>query len=331
MTGYGNFSMGDPFGGDPHGPPPGPPPAGPPRPGETNTLATLSVIFAFVFAPAGAVLGHLGLGQIARTGERGRDRALVGVALSYAVIVVAVVALVVHATLQAEPSAPTAATPTTTVTTTGPVAGDTPRRSEPAPSTPTVAPKVDAAALPAVLVPLEELRTLLGDPGLTALGTSEAPEMPEGAVFDDVSCIASFVSGTPIAYDQSEQRQFLGADAVNTTNGNQVDQVAVRFDDDATARRALDRYAGLWRDCAGKSAKWTYTSGRVVTITYGAPVDVGGGIFELTNTVAESPVLQLRRVIAVKANVLVDNGITSVHIGDRAVDVTRAMLDRVPN
>ena len=24
------------------------------------------------------------------------------------------------------------------------------------------------------------------------------------------------------------------------------------MDDDATARRALDRYAGLWRDCAGK-------------------------------------------------------------------------------
>lgn len=327
----GGFPMGDPFGADPHGPPPGPPPAGPPRPGETNTLATLSVIFAFVFAPAGAVLGHLGLSQIARTGQRGRDRALVGVTLSYAVILVAVVALVVHATQKDEPSAATAATTTTAVTTTAPVVGDTPRRSEPTPSPPAVAPKVDAAALPAVLVPLEDLRTLLGDPGLTALGTSASPEMPEGAVFDDVSCLASFVSGTPMAYEQTDQRQFLGADAVNTTNGNQVDQVAVRFDDDAAARRALDRYVGLWRDCAGKSAKWTFTNGQVVTITYGAPVDVGGGIFTLTNSIAESPALQLRRVIAVKANVLVDNGISSVHIGDRAVDVTQAMLDRVPN
>ena len=32
-----------------------------------NTLATLSLVFAFVFAPAGAILGHLGLAQIRRT------------------------------------------------------------------------------------------------------------------------------------------------------------------------------------------------------------------------------------------------------------------------
>jgi eukaryotic-like serine/threonine-protein kinase len=64
---------------------------------ETNTLATLSVVFAFVFAPAGVILGHLALSQIHETGDRGRDRALVGVTLSYVFITVAVVALVVLA------------------------------------------------------------------------------------------------------------------------------------------------------------------------------------------------------------------------------------------
>jgi hypothetical protein len=64
---------------------------------ETNTLATLSVVFAFVFAPAGVILGHLALSQIEDTGDRGRDRALVGVTLSYVFITVAVVALVVSA------------------------------------------------------------------------------------------------------------------------------------------------------------------------------------------------------------------------------------------
>jgi uncharacterized Tic20 family protein len=64
---------------------------------ETNTLATLSVVFAFVFAPAGLILGHLALSQIHQTGNRGRDRALVGVTLSYVFITVAVVALVVSA------------------------------------------------------------------------------------------------------------------------------------------------------------------------------------------------------------------------------------------
>src|SRR5690349_15341479 len=68
--------------------------APPPPRSQTNTFATLSLVFAFLFAPVGAVLGHLGLAQIRRTGQRGRDRALVGVTLSYAFIVIALVAVV---------------------------------------------------------------------------------------------------------------------------------------------------------------------------------------------------------------------------------------------
>ena len=64
---------------------------------ETNSLATLSVVFAFVFAPAGVILGHVALSQIHETGDRGRDRALVGVTLSYVFITAVVVALIVAA------------------------------------------------------------------------------------------------------------------------------------------------------------------------------------------------------------------------------------------
>ncbi|WP_198344360.1 sensor domain-containing protein [Mycobacterium dioxanotrophicus] len=80
-------------------------PGQPPPPSqEVNEFATLSVIFAFVFAPAGAVLGHLALRKIKRTGEPGRGRAIVGIALSYAIIVLAVVALVLWLLLP-EPAA----------------------------------------------------------------------------------------------------------------------------------------------------------------------------------------------------------------------------------
>src|SRR5438874_1915171 len=90
----------DPFGGAPfgHNPFGGEPPhvaAPPPPTDEPNTPATLSIVFAFVFAPAGAVLGHLGLAWARRTGGQGNQRALVGLTLSYALIVIAVVALVV--------------------------------------------------------------------------------------------------------------------------------------------------------------------------------------------------------------------------------------------
>jgi hypothetical protein len=94
-------SGGDPFGVDPFDPftggATGAPETPAPQQQETHTLATLSVVFAFVFAPAGLVLGHLALSQIHQTGQRGRDRALVGVTLSYVFITVALVALIVSA------------------------------------------------------------------------------------------------------------------------------------------------------------------------------------------------------------------------------------------
>ncbi|MEE2852540.1 MAG: DUF4190 domain-containing protein [Actinomycetota bacterium] len=89
----------NPFGAGAPGPHPVPqPPPGPPR-DEANVLATLSVVFAFVFAPAGLILGHLGLAQIRQTGQRGRERALVGVTLSYVFITALVVALIVAAVM----------------------------------------------------------------------------------------------------------------------------------------------------------------------------------------------------------------------------------------
>src|SRR4029450_1381647 len=86
---------GDWFAADPYPQPPviSAPPT--PQSQKTNSFAPLSLVFAFLFAPAGVVLGHLGLAQIRRTGQRGRDRALIGLTLSYAFIVVAVVALVI--------------------------------------------------------------------------------------------------------------------------------------------------------------------------------------------------------------------------------------------
>lgn len=50
---------------------------------STNVMAILALIFAFVFAPAGIVLGHIGLNQIKKTGESGRGLALTGTILGY--------------------------------------------------------------------------------------------------------------------------------------------------------------------------------------------------------------------------------------------------------
>ncbi|MER7166128.1 DUF4190 domain-containing protein [Micromonospora sp. NPDC000207] len=51
--------------------------------GGTNVMAVLSLIFAFVFAPAGIVLGHLAKRQIRRSGEQGDGLATWGLILGY--------------------------------------------------------------------------------------------------------------------------------------------------------------------------------------------------------------------------------------------------------
>ncbi|MGN9764756.1 DUF4190 domain-containing protein [Micromonospora sp. SD12] len=60
------------------------PPSGP-RPGGTNVLAILSLVFAFVFSPAGIVLGHLAKRQIRTSGEEGDQLATWGLILSYVI------------------------------------------------------------------------------------------------------------------------------------------------------------------------------------------------------------------------------------------------------
>lgn len=49
----------------------------------TNVMAILSLVFAFVFSPAGIVLGHIAKKQIRQTGEQGNGLATAGLVLSY--------------------------------------------------------------------------------------------------------------------------------------------------------------------------------------------------------------------------------------------------------
>jgi hypothetical protein len=175
---YGGYGGGgaDPFGSDPFGGPPSgrqgySPPGGPgfqvgnqgyptgpqgfgpitPQPqGEVNSLSTLSIVFAFVFAPAGAVLGHVALKQIRERGQRGRERALIGLTLSYVIIVAAIIALVIWLLSDnGADSSPTVATPTTTTTTT---------RAKPAPPPPPRTTVITAPPTERPTVNVEELR-----------------------------------------------------------------------------------------------------------------------------------------------------------------------------
>jgi hypothetical protein len=108
---YGQPGYGNGYGYGPH--PQAPPYSnagyGYPKLPPTNTLAILSLVFAFVFAPAAIVLGAVARKQIRRTGERGSGLATSGFVLGIVFTVISVIWTVavlvfIHSVLRDAPS-----------------------------------------------------------------------------------------------------------------------------------------------------------------------------------------------------------------------------------
>lgn len=273
-------------------PPPLPPPAPPSRP-PVNVLATLSLVFAFVFAPVGAILGHAGLAQIRRTGERGRDRARAGLALSYAFIAVAVVGLVAWATLGATPPTRTAA-PVPTSTSAAPPAAPGP-----------VAPDALTALLPAA----DALKNITADQNLEAgqtwdnLGRAAA----EGAI-DRPECWGSIAPGTPEAYAGTDVAGYRAAefrDSRSFLKSTQVIEAVVAFRDPGAAHAQLTALLSGWRRCGGLTVTLTRAGGEALPFAVGDPADAPNGITTLDLT-PRGRQIRSARAIAAKANVIVD-------------------------
>jgi peptidyl-prolyl cis-trans isomerase B (cyclophilin B) len=66
---------------------------------RTNTLAILSLVFAFFCWPVGLVLGHIAHNQIKLTGEKGKGLATAGLVIGY--VCLAVMVLFICATIAA--------------------------------------------------------------------------------------------------------------------------------------------------------------------------------------------------------------------------------------
>ena len=66
----------------------------PPGPGY-NPLAIVALLLAFAIPPAAIVLGHVALGQIRRSGQKGRDVGIIALVLGYVLTAFVVIALLI--------------------------------------------------------------------------------------------------------------------------------------------------------------------------------------------------------------------------------------------
>jgi len=314
----------DPLGRVPFQPPPAEPldfpePPAPRR--RVNTFATLSLVFAFVFAPAGAILGHLGLAQIRRTGEPGRNRALVGVTLSYAVVVIAIIALVGWASLTAMSSnrSHRTAAPTTATETSPP---------------PTVAPAELAQLLPGIA----DVKKLTGDQNLVSGQTWDhiARGDREGTI-DRPECWGSIGVGTPDAYNVEAVFGYHASEFSDTRDPRDSMQVIVgvaAFRDADAAQNQLTQLLSGWRQCGGSNVKLALPSGQTLIFSVGAPTDAGNGI--TTMEVETKGLRRSVRAMAAKANVIADINLSNSASGapaDRAkqaAGIANYILGKIP-
>ncbi|MDM4142704.1 MULTISPECIES: sensor domain-containing protein [Mycobacterium] len=304
----------------PYTPPYTPPPAPPPYRPPVNTLATLSLVFAFLFAPAGAILGHLGLAQIRRTGELGRDRALVGVTLSYIFISLAVVALAGWATLAGSTS---------------------PHRTSPASSTaagpppPTVPPETIATLLPG----LDALRNITGDANLDVGPTWNSPgRSPDDGSIDRPECWESIAAGSPDAYAPGTLAGYHAGEFTDTRSmlkSMQVIQGVAAFRDPGAAQGQLATLLSGWHKCGESTVTVSAPGGQPIPMSVSAPADAGNGITTLDLT-PKGIQVRSARAIAAKANVVIDLNVSASGTTDSAspraaaVSIANYILGKIP-
>ena len=308
---------GDPFAADPYPQPPvisAPPP---PARHKANTFATLSVVFAFLFAPVGAVLGHLGLAQIRRTGQRGHDRALIGLTLSYAFILITVAALVIWA-----------------------VVGMWPERSStvatsPPPATSSAAPDerlVSAAQLPKLLLSIDEVKEAVNAPNLAKVEDGAGLSGDKGINVTPRECLSSLFGGGASAYERTATRgKFTRAITGDGTEGViLLNEAMSTFESAAAASQLVARVVGQWRGCAGKSVT-LIVDGNPLTLDVGEPIEKGT-VMVLRNTLRNGTAgFSSDRAIAAKANVVIDLDAEGFDLGDSLETIAHLILERVPS
>jgi hypothetical protein len=300
-----------------------------------NTLATLSVVFAFLLAPVGVVLGHFALADIRRRGDRGRNRAMVGLTLSYAFTVIAVVALVLWATLGNN------GTGQSTAHSGGTTAAGAAKPNATASVPPE--PSVTAEGLQSLVLTGEDVAGLIKAPGMYVNKTwTQTHEPQPGDSFDPPECTEAVFNGLTASYRDSGYRAIYGVDLGQHTNGfpHGVSEFVATFDNAAAAKSFVTSAVKQINGCAGKQL--TYSHGGVSGIyNVGTPVQTGpvtsvrstlGTVQDngRTTDVASQRTSALRG-LATKANVVVDVDVIGRDLGDDATTLVQGILGRIPS
>ncbi|CAN5552505.1 hypothetical protein BH09ACT8_BH09ACT8_18530 [soil metagenome] len=296
-----------------------------PPPQQTNKMATWSIVFAFLFAPIGAVLGHFALADIRDRHQRGRDRAMLGLTLSYGFTVIAIGALVVWAIRPANPVTASATAPTAASSAPATTETQTPT-ARPIPT----GPSLSQANLPQLLLTLDEIKAITKTPNLAPVdyspGSGSGGSSGSGGKPDPTPpCFDVITAGMDTDYDGTGYTGYKGAHFLDPTTATIVDEVASTFADAAAAQRFVGHVADMWSGCSGQTVTLPTPPGSpTVALIIGNVTATTDGA-TLQNTLAGKSFTQYR-ALALKGNVVVDLGAMGLQL---TPDQPQAMQDQI--
>ncbi|GBG38611.1 hypothetical protein NJB14197_34820 [Mycobacterium montefiorense] len=205
----------------------------------------------------------------------------------------------------------------------------------PAPSTTivtgsTAAPTVVPAQLDSLLVPVEQINTIVATTGIVVdHSKSEMVNLDPGDTLSDDKCLAALIGFQAPTYDSSGYTGVL-AQLLKKPQSNPayvVAQGAVVFASAAQAQGFVSAQAPQWRDCAGRTVtqvsnkttfEWTFGQ------LSGNPPNIA-----LQHTLANSP-LVCQHVLSAVSNVVFDVNVCAPGTINQARQIANMMAARLP-
>jgi hypothetical protein len=185
--------------------------------------------------------------------------------------------------------------------------------------------------LPGLLLRLEEMKEVLKFPGMATEDIWTRPD--ERGVFNPVGCVGAVFSGMARSYDGSRFRDFYEVRHQDVSPygwQHWVDQAATSFDSSDAAHTFASKQVAQWRRCAGQRLRYAFPRPDQwrEPYTIGQTVDLGC-VTTINNVIDGDKRYNDIRVLAVKANVVVDLQFTGFDLTDEPMTAVNRILDRI--
>jgi hypothetical protein len=242
-----------------------------------------------------------------------------------AVAVISVAALVIWLVVPGSTSAPSAGPAETTATSTS----TTPTLSVPQP--------VSQSQLPGLLLSLDDIKRLANAPNDYKATDSTSLNGSEGITVTPPQCVSALFGGGTEVFDPSEviatvsRHLSLVGDMKKVGLGG-LEQRVVLYENPAVATRLVSDIETKWRGCAGPVTV-AFDDGTPTSHYTAGPVSRGNrnpSIVLVSSTMANSPLFVSTRVVAAKANVVVDLALMGADLGESAESIALEILSRIP-